>query len=305
MKVKNLILWSVFALAVVATIAGLCFFFLGNSAINEIPSVLQVQKIDGKYYLMTEFNSKYEYRFKLEQSYRGSFVTVRMVESKGNLIDLTGEGLDVSPNENYRFSSCYVSENKSGEFSKTVLWHPTSQLETVTNVEFDEQEMTLAWEEVHGADKYTVFLLDVDGKELKFDNLQENLLSLENLGVGEYEALVVAGSDDSNVADSQYSKSITIKVERKNEILQAALTQDLIVSCSLMPKEFQVFVDGKLKATFVASSGLVGEIVEDRPIGFRFQNARAFLGEEFLNNVQIKSTANGCVLESKLVDVAQ
>ena len=50
------------AFALAAIIVGLCFVFFGNKTIKSLPETLEVQKVEGEYFLVTEFNPEYHYQ---------------------------------------------------------------------------------------------------------------------------------------------------------------------------------------------------------------------------------------------------
>lgn len=305
MSKKQWIVYSAICAAIIAIIVGFYFVFLGNDIIEEVPSSLKVEKIDDDYYLVTEYGGKYGYQFKLEQMMSNEYVTVAVVDSDVNMINLNESGLDIIAGQNYRFSACFTTENGAGngDFSQSLQWQPSWALDTVDyeTASFDEESEMLTWESVYLADSYVVKFVDVNGQVFELSS-ERNSLSTQNVEVGKYKVYIFGQSSNLFLTQSYAGEGIDITVTRKNVINSASRENgSLKIQSTEKVEKFEVYADGQLKGVLSVSS----VESENSLYSYTFDNADFLFGQiDFEKSVvQIKSLACGCVLESDFVEI--
>lgn len=302
---KRILSFSAIGVAVIAIVVGLCFVFLGNKSIKDIPKSLSVQQIDDRFFLVADFNSQYYYNFKLEQYLDEEFVLIETVLSSKNTLDLSKQNLDILAGKIFRFSVCFATENGGGggKFSQTINWQPSWSLPSIdySSVGFDDKTETLTWNSVKNADYYELRFLDLQGNVHSFSTTNESF-NLSLLATGKYRCFVVARSNNEFVFDSVVGDGIEIVLSRKNVIERLERTENgvLKICSSLQVKEFEVFVNGKIRATLLAEKfDLEGDLFV-----YEFDINSILKSMDFENNiVQIKSLQNEFVLESDFFDL--
>ena len=305
MTKKHWIILSAISVAVVAVVVALCLVFLGNKIVDATPSSVSVEEIDGNFYLITDYNAEFSYQFKVEQQLDGQYVTLKTVDSDKNICNLSSSGVDVVAGENYRFSARFVTENGAGngEFCSPVQWMATWNLSEVdySTLVFDEENETLSWDAIYQADSYRVLFVNGSGDVLTIDT-QTNSCSVSSVPVGKFQVYVQGVSTDNNLLPSFVGDGVSLAVKRTNEIVDVQRDNlSLHVTCLQYVQEFQIFEDGVLKGTLTANS--VEE--ESGRFVYLFDNAGLILNNLDFENavVQIKSLANGCALESALIQI--
>lgn len=123
MKTKKVMILSFCAVALLAVFVGICFLFFGLKTVQDVPSGVEIQTIDCKPHLKTEYGGReYSYVFKLEQKFDDEFVVVDTVESKTNILNLYDCKLVLVSGQTYRFSACFKYESSTGAFSQCLEW---------------------------------------------------------------------------------------------------------------------------------------------------------------------------------------
>ncbi|MGN1201018.1 MAG: hypothetical protein ACI4R8_01985 [Candidatus Caccovivens sp.] len=302
MSKKIRIILCAIALALVAITTGLCFVFLGNKVIKEVPSDLHIERIDDDFYLVTEYNSNYDYQFKLETQIDNEYLTVSVVDSNTNCLNLSKQNLSIIAGGQYRFSACFISNDGhgNGNYSQYLEWQPSWSLDSVQDVSFDKNTNILSWREVYLADSYEVSLTSFDGVQT-IKSIQENHLDLNLLDAGVYKVFVAAKSNNPHLSSSVYGSGVEICVEKTNEIVSAVRDGDNNISilCSQNATEFEIYLNGSLIASVTTQCTMQGS------------QFKAFLKTDFLlssvdfenNIVQVKSCEYGQVKESALVQI--
>lgn len=287
------------AFALVAIVVGLCLVFLGNKSIRSTPNSLDVQKVDGDYLLVTEYNAKYNYQFKLEQFIEGEYLTVNVVDSTQNSIKIADCNLNLDSGGNFRFSARYINESGggNGKFCAPFVWSPPSEIGGIDyqNVTFEND--TLSWEGVREAGGYEVIVVGDDLKEKIFP-CEETSCDLSELVAGRYTVYIVAQAKEGFSGQSEAGAGKQIVVERQNSLSRAVLTGwSLSVSSSLDVLKFEVYADSVLLGTLDAGNRQNGV--------YTFENCQSLFGGLDVSStlLQIKSLKNDCVLESELVEI--
>lgn len=286
-------------LALGAIVAGICFVFLGNRPIKVVPQNLKIEQIDDEFFLLADYQTDFSYQFKLETMVKNNFRTVALVESESNYINLSKQNLTIEAGKTYRFSACFFGDGaEKGEYSKTLTWKPSWQLDEVQDIAFDTQNQVLSWREVYLADFYEVRLVSFDGAQIS-KTTTTCQIDLSGVNVGKYDAFVVAKSDNSSLKTSLSGSGIKICIEKENQIISATFDTDknIDVIFSQNVNEFEVFVDGQLKATFS-----VNATKQDSNFVVKLQTSFLF-GEQQGEIVQIQSLECGQVKTSAIVQV--
>lgn len=289
-------------LALVAITIGLCFVFLGNPVIKDVPNDLYVERIDGNFYLVTEYNAQYKYKFKLETQVDGEFLTVSVVESQTNCLNLSNQNLSIVAGNDYRFSACFVSSdgNKDGEYSQELQWKPSWALDEVEDVSFNNKTGVLSWREVYLADAYEVRLVSFDGVQKVFP-CNTNTVDLSDMPAGVYKVFVVAKSNNSQLTSSESTEAVEICLEKTTEIVSAKRDEfcNINLLCTQNVKEFEIYINGGLKATISSQAVSQGTLFE-----FSLKTDFLLSRVDFESNiVQVKACELGQVKESALVQI--
>lgn len=306
MSRKNSLVLTIVIVAVVAMVAGFCFLFLGNDIIKVVPQTLKVEQIENDFYLMTDYNSEYGYQFKLEQLIDQNYVTVSLVDSKTNTINLNKQNINIIAGKKYRFSACFTTENGAGNggFSQSLEWIPTWMLETVdySKVRYDELGQILSWDNIYLADEYVVRFVNSNGDVFEKKTVL-NSLSLQNIAVDKYKIYIMAKSTNDCLNQSNVGEGVDIVLCKKNEILQANKDSENAIRIVSTQKveSFELYVDGNLRGTF----NVVNFEFENEEYIYNFDNAKILLNDvNFeLSTVQIKSNSTTYVKESELKTV--
>lgn len=296
---------SFVAVAVLAMVASLCFVFLGNKVIDEIPSTLNVEMVEGDYLLVATFNGQYKYQFKIEQMIDGKFSVVSTVKSDKNVVNLSKETVSVVAGEKYRFSACYATENGAGngDYCSAIEWCPEWHLQSVdySKVQFDSKNRVLSWDSVYLADSYMVNFVDLQGNVVT-RNVVATKLDVSGYDVGNYRVFVVAKSKNNKLFNSSAGKGIEIVLQKQNVIENALVDADAILhfQCSQNVKAFQIFVEKDIVAEFECVGTLSGG-----KYTYSFENLKVvFANVDFENSlVEIVSLEEGLVSQSDYVQV--
>lgn len=303
---RNVIGICASCLAFAAIVVGLCFLFLGNKSIELVPSYLEVEKIGDEYYLITEFNNEYKYKFVLEQEIEEEFITVDTVISSKNAINLKKQQMVIIAGQNYRFAACYVDESgsKEGEYTDDIIWQATWGLDGVDydKVEIDTYNKKIEWKEVLQADYYKLSFVEASGEVLEYsvDNCTE--FDYRLVKSGKYKVYIFAASNNDMIDSSIAGVGFDLNIEKRNEITDITKAENsLSVVCSELVEEFGIYVNGALRFTLKADEVTKGE------------NAYTYLFEEMdivysnidftKSKVQIKSFRVDNVLESEFKEI--
>lgn len=303
---KQWIIYSSISLAIIAIIVGFYFVFLGNKIITEVPESLNVEEIDNEYYLVTKYNVNYGYQFKLEQFLDDDFVTVKVVDSDVNMINLKNSGLDIIAGQNYRFSVCYTTENGAGnsDFSEALNWCPSWALDSVDydTVEYKKDTETLSWGDIYMADSYVMKFVNAQGDVIERSSVT-NSISVEDIEVGKYTVYIFGQSSNDFISQSYAGDGVELSISRKNVINNVSREGGVLsITSTEKVEEFEIYVDGSLKGMLKVS-----DFVEDDNLYYyTFENSNFLLEQiDFEKSVvQIKSLAFGYVLESDFVELS-
>jgi hypothetical protein len=245
--------------AVAAVVAGFCFVFLGNRKIVSAPSTLEVRQFDGKHYLLTEYNGKYSYQFKIEQQIDGDYLLIKQVNTNTNSVCLEDYDINLDADKTFRFSARYINENGGGggQFCDYLLWSPTQSVESVEADSFVFENDCLSWDAVMGASKYNVVVVSEDLTESKI-SCDKPSCSLSEFAVGKYNVFVTAVSSSGESAHVSVGTSVVIS--RQNQITNAKLSNGKALSfdCSQAFRKLEVYSGQTLLGTINFVDGKAG-----------------------------------------------
>lgn len=306
MSKKHTLILSSMVLAVAAIIAGFCFVFLGNKMIKVVPGTLSVEMIEDDFYLITEYNGEFGYQFKLEQLIDGNFVTVDLVGSKTNIVNLSQQKMNIIAGQSYRFSARYTTENGAGNggFCQTLDWKPSWILNSVNynKISYDSENEILSWDKIYLADNYVIRLVDAKGGVTQKTSVV-NSLSVESLEVGKYKVFVFGVSQNSYLSQSLAGDGSDMEIVRKNLIVETERggNNALTVKTSQKIQKFEVHVDGQLRAVLSVDAF----VSEGSLFCYNFASAGVLFNQINFENsvVQIKSLAMDFVLESDFATI--
>lgn len=284
MKAKKILIISLILFAFVAVCVGLGIYFFAFPTVSEIPNQVELIKVDGKYQLVTQYHTKYSYKFKIEK-YLGKdydspsdkdYIMLKEVNSADNFIEL-GTDEDFKVGECYRFSACYMNDNKScGKYCTPFVWNISGQFEAQVDYEkFSFENETVSWEAVENAERYSVVVMQ-GAEKVAVETVSDTSFSCSELGLGQYKLFVSAGLDNPFVTFSDFGKGFDFKIERANVIEKVERSGNVLkVTCSQEVDEFQIYVDGALKLTLPAGkleNGVYTLNVASAQIDFSTQN---------------------------------
>ena len=292
------------AVAFLSIVGGIVFVYFGNYDVDAVPQSLLVQKVDGEYYLVAQYNANYEYRFTIEQRLDGQFCTLSTIDSTNNKILLKDQNLNTNPGNVFRFTACYLTENKvEGKKSQSVEWVVPEEEFVVDYSQVTLTGTELAWERVDNATYYVVKLVD--------GNLEETILVTETTSIdlsevyaGNYRIYIAPIEDLLNEENEQYGEGKQFTLKKTAHILSASLgEQNLVVVVDEHIERFEVYNGNELLLTLVPS------LTQEVGTGIRYTiNDCAFLFTDIdfaTADVKIKALSTAFVYESAFVSVEQ
>ncbi len=296
MSKKYKIIFCGIALALVAIIVGLCFVFFGNKVIKATPKTLDVQGVEGEYYLVAEYNPHYFYQFKLEEFIEEEYFTVGVVNSKVNTIKLEDHNLNYVAGRSYRFSVRFVNENGGGK-SKffTIDRSPSWSLEGIDYGKVMFEDDVLSWKAVPQAEGYQVIVVDENLQKTEHP-CTETTCDLSGLKAGRYTVYVIAQNGDEYVENSDAGAGKQIEIKRKNILSNAHMSNWVLsVESTYEVSKFDIYADGTLLGKLDAGAIEGGVYI--------FEDCSTlFVGVDVVHSrIEIKSRKNDCVLESDFV----
>ena len=299
MSKKYKIIFCGIALALAAIIVGLCFVFFGNKSIKTAPKSLEVQSVEGEYYLVAEYNPNYSYQFKLEEFIENEYFTVGVVNSKVNHIKLEDHNLNYVAGRSYRFSVRFTNENGGGKGKYfTIECSPSWALDGIDYGKVTFEEDVLSWRAVPQAESYKVIVVDENSQKTE-PPCVETTCDLSGLDAGRYTVYVIAQNGDEYVENSDAGAGKQIEIKRKNVLSNAHMSNwTLSIEASYEVLKFEVYADGTLLGRIDAGA------FEDGV--YTFEDCSAlFVGVDMENvEIKIKSRKNDCVLESDFVVIS-
>lgn len=306
MNKKHTFVYSAIFLAVAVIITGFCFVFLGNKVIKDVPKNLAVEEYDDEFYLVTDYSGEFGYQFKLEQYIGNAYVTLKVVDSQTNALNLSKQNFDISAGQRYRFSVCFTTENGAGNsaYSETLIWTPVLTLKAVdySSVNFNLEDEKLSWRDVYLADSYVLRFVDKNGTMVE-KTATTNSFDTSSVNAGDYKLFVIAKSTNSSMNDSFAGVGMDISIVRKNVISSVVRNNKNVLTVTTNQKvdAFEIYQNGVLKGT-LSVTGF--DIVAGKYV-YRFGNAGVILNSvNFeIDSITIRSLETGNITESELFDI--
>ena len=281
--------------ALLTLVGGLIFYFIANRPVNAVPKSISIQKIDNDYCLVAEYQNNYTYQFKVEQFIDSQYLTVDIIDSKVNLLNLTDNNIFLVPGKQYRFSVCFTNETKVGDFSSPEVAIVCSTLKPVDYQSVVFIEGILSWDAVDFADNYNLKLVNQNGEITDLSSVQAKI-SLEDVEAGKYTIFISSSSNNNYYLPSVYGQGYEIEISRQNQIISASLSQQNILSIVTTEKAslFELYQDQDLLATFSAEE--ISNLNYQIDLNFILKDTNK-------TGLKIKSLANGYILESDFKDI--
>ena len=206
MKSRKSLYYSIFSVAIfcaLAVVVGLLIFYLASPNIKETPKNLDVQMIEGDYFLITDINFNYQYQFVIEEKIDGEFVEVSTVLEEKNMTNLSkNKDIILTAGSVFRFKACYVSENGStGSYSDFEEWTIKYSLD-LENLNLSFSENILSWNSVLNATSYSLKILKPSGEEENISNLGVTQFDFSSYEKGEYGVFVTANGDENYLSST-------------------------------------------------------------------------------------------------------
>ena len=186
---------SVAIFCVLAIVVGLLIFYFVLPDIKETPENVEVQVVDGEYYVITDFNAQYDYRFIIEQNIDGEYVEVSIVLEEHNMTNLS-KNTDIILNAGnvFRIKVAYVGENgRNGNFSDYYDWTVVLPLDTAVPT-FENN--VLSWNNVLNATSYSLKVIYPTGQIQDITNLQTTSFDFSTFDAGDYKVYVTANGNE-------------------------------------------------------------------------------------------------------------
>ena len=191
------------SLAVIIAVIVLCLVLLRPSEGKNVSVILSGEQI---FVQADEADEDYTYRFRFVSNGEE-----RLYDSSSRTLDITEEFWqgNLRLGENYTISVCYVDSAGvlAGDFGQEIVSSFNLKLAS-PNASLTDG--ILAWDQVRGADYYTIYFSV--GDELESMTTQELFFNLSALPGGERIVVVTSCSNDEHYIESEPSKQFTATV---------------------------------------------------------------------------------------------
>ena len=191
-------------LAVLGVVAGVICFYLVTPDIDKTPENVRVECYDGEFFVVCDYQDKFDYQFVVEEEIDGKYVTVISASSPTNTFSLSESDIVLGAGSKFRIKVAFINENGArGDYSKEIEWTRMVSLDK-PNARVDGN--VVSWDAVDFAEGYYLKIIhnDVCGN---FD--VDNALSYTLTGSGTYQIYVIATAGDG----FYFSSSDQLKVE--------------------------------------------------------------------------------------------
>lgn len=248
---QRIILITLLAISGVLFIVGLFTAFMLNYNIFA-PSEIKILDDGENIYVTTSANDNYlSYRFKFTRKEEEDVLEEILIDADKNILSIEEIlASDVEVGQTYMISSCYLSENEgnNSQYSLPIEWKVYVNLQK-TILSYNEGTEKLVWQEVDGADYYTLNYNDKE--EIKSIVVEDTVYDLDKIPGGERTFYVVAFSNDENYKQSKSSNTIEIQggvVHKYKEFISVEFDKS---TCTLTVYSYEnlssfcVFIDEK------------------------------------------------------------
>ena len=178
-------------LAVLGVVAGVVCFYLVTPDIDKTPENVRVERYDGDFFVVCDYQDKFEYQFVVEEEIDGKYVTVISASSPINTFSLSESNIVLGAGSKFRIKVAFINENGArGDYSKEIEWTRMVSLDK-PNARVDGN--VVSWDAVDFAEGYYLKIIRND----VCDNFDVgNALSYTLTGSGIYQIYVVATAGD-------------------------------------------------------------------------------------------------------------
>lgn len=191
------------SLAVIIAVIVLCLVLLRPSEGKNVSVILSGEQI---FVQADEADEDYTYRFRFVSNGEE-----RLYDSSSRTLDITEEFWqgNLRLGENYTISVCYVDSAGvlAGDYGEEII---SSFALKLASPDVSLAEGILTWDQVRGADYYTIYFSV--GDELQSMTTQELSFELSALPGGERSVVVTSCSNNANYIESQPSTQFTATV---------------------------------------------------------------------------------------------
>ncbi len=191
-------------LAVLGVVAGVICFYLVTPDIDKTPENVRVECYDGDFFVVCDYQDKFDYQFVVEEEIDGKYVTVISASSPINTFSLSESNIVLGAGSRFRIKVAFINENGArGDYSKEIEWTRMVSLDK-PNARVDRN--VVSWDAVDFAEGYYLKIIHND----VCDNFDVgNALSYTLTGSGTYQIYVIATAGDG----FYFSSSDQLKVE--------------------------------------------------------------------------------------------
>ena len=191
-------------LAVLGVVAGVICFYLVTPDIDKTPENVRVECYDGEFFVVCDYQDKFDYQFVVEEEIDGKYVTVINASSPTNTFSLSESNTVLGAGSKFRIKVAFINENGArGDYSKEIEW---TRMVSLDKPSARVDGNVVSWDAVDFAEGYYLKIIhnDVCGN---FD--VDNALSYTLTGSGTYQIYVIATAGDG----FYFSSSDQLKVE--------------------------------------------------------------------------------------------
>lgn len=191
-------------LAVLGVVAGVICFYLVTPDIDKTPENVRVECYDGEFFVVCDYQDKFDYQFVVEEEIDGKYVTVISASSPTNTFSLSQSNIVLGAGSKFHIKVAFINENGArGDYSKEIEWTRMVSLDK-PNARVDGN--VVSWDAVDFAEGYYLKIIHND----VCDNFDVgNALSYTLTGSGTYQIYVIATAGDG----FYFSSSDQLKVE--------------------------------------------------------------------------------------------
>ena len=191
-------------LAVLGVVAGVICFYLVTPDIDKTPENVRVECYDGEFFVVCDYQDKFDYQFVVEEEIDGKYVTVISASSPTNTFSLSESNIVLGAGSKFRIKVAFINENGArGDYSKEIEW---TRMVSLDKPSARVDGNVVSWDAVDFAEGYYLKIIHND----VCDNFDvDNALSYTLTGSGTYQIYVIATAGDG----FYFSSSDQLKVE--------------------------------------------------------------------------------------------
>ena len=191
-------------LAVLGVVAGVICFYLVTPDIDKTPENVRVECYDGEFFVVCDYQDKFDYQFVVQEEIDDEDVTVISASSPTNTFSLSESDTVLGAGSKFRIKVAFINENGArGDYSKEIEW---TRMVSLDKPSARVDGNVVSWDAVDFAEGYYLKIIHNDDCD-NFD--VGNALSYTLTGSGTYQIYVIATAGDG----FYFSSSDQLKVE--------------------------------------------------------------------------------------------